>query len=631
MAEETKKPASETTTETTQEVVVTDVPVPEKEVSTPQPEPVPVPDTPEKSAAPAPEESTEAETDKEKDAVAESASFKEESNKVEELPNPEQKALAELKQLVQEALNKHEFTAPPPPPPAKEEEKKPDAETAEPAAAAAPEEEEKKEEPAVAAAETTAAADVPAETPAIAEPVKEEVKKETPPPAPAAVVEEKKETPPPALAAVEEKKEEEKAIPPPAAPAAAESSEKVTEKVAAVVEDDGAKTVEEIKETIVEVTAAAAPPAPAEEPAVPAAAEEEKPTEEPKEEIQPEEVSIWGIPLLADERSDVILLKFLRARDFKVKEAFAMLKSVVAWRKEFKIDELLEEDLSGLGLEKVVYNHGVDKEGHPVCYNAFAAFQDNELYQNTFADKEKMNKFLRWRIQFMEKSIRNLDFSPDGICTFVQVIDLKNSPGLYFFKKELRQATNRALQLLQDNYPEFVAKQVFINVPWWYPAYYRMINALFTTRTKSKFVFAGPSRSAETLFKYIVPEQVPAQYGGLSREGEQEFTTTEAATEDTIKPTSKHTIEFPVTEKITLVWEARVIGWDVSYGAEFVPSAEGGYTIIVEKSRKVAAADETVITNTYTTVEAGKIVLTFDNQTSKRKKLVYRSKTKPSD
>ncbi|XP_059280556.1 patellin-1-like isoform X2 [Lycium ferocissimum] len=592
MAEETKKPAASETTPatTTQEVVVSDVPVPEKE-STPQPEPVPVPETPEKSA--------ETETDKEKDApVTESASFKEESNKVEELPNPEQKALKELKKLVQDALNKHEFTAPPPPPPVKEE--------------------EKKEEPAAAA---------PAETPPTEEPVKEEEKKE----AAAPVVEEKKETPPvveekkEAAAPVVEEKKKEVAPPAPAAPETSEPTVKVTEKVA-TVEDEGAKTVEQIKETIVEVTA---PPAPVEEAAVPAAVEEAKEEEGPPP--PPEEVSIWGIPLLADERSDVILLKFLRARDFKVKEAFTMLKSVVAWRKEFNIDELLEEDLSGLGLEKVVYNHGIDKEGHPVCYNAFGAFQDNELYQHTFADKENMNKFLRWRIQFMEKSIRNLDFSPDGICTFVQVIDLKNSPGLYLFKKELRQATNRALQLLQDNYPEFVAKQVFINVPWWYPAYYRMINAIFTTRTKSKFVFAGASRSAETLFKYIVPEQVPVQYGGLSREGEQEFTIADPATEDTVKPASKHTIEFPVTEKTTLLWEARVIGWDVSYGAEFVPSAEGGYTIIVEKSRKIAAADETVITNNYKATEPGKVVLTFDNQTSKRKKLVYRSKTKPSD
>nr|GMD75745.1 patellin-3-like [Ipomoea batatas] len=533
----------------------------------------------------------------------EAAAAEEESNKVEELPNPEKKALDELKALVQEALNNHDFTAKPTPPPAKEEEKKPEPEEqpkAEEKKEAEAEEQPKPED----TKESEAAAPEP--EPAKEEPVVEE-KKETTPPAP------EPEAPP---KAAEEKKEEVKETetpPPPTAAPAAEPSEvveKLEEKPAA------AAPAEVIKETIVEV-----------------AATEEPKTEEipPPPPAVPEEVSIWGIPLLADERSDVILLKFLRARDFKVKDAFSMLKNVVAWRKQFKSDSLLEEPELGQGLDKVVYMHGVDKEGHPICYNAFAEFQDKELYQSTFADKEKLNNFLRWRIQFMEKSIRNLDFTPEGINTFVQVIDLKNSPGLFFFKKEFRQATNRALQLLQDNYPEFVAKQVFINVPWWYPAYYKMINALFTTRTKSKFVFAGPSKCAETLFKYIAPEQVPVQYGGLSREGDYEFTTGDPATEDTIKPTSKHTIEFPVTEKCTLVWEARVIGWDVAYGSEFVPAAEGAYTIIVEKSRKIGPADETIISNTYKTDCAGKVVLTFDNQTSKRKKLLYRSKTKPSD
>ncbi|KAL2501406.1 patellin-3-like [Forsythia ovata] len=57
--------------------------------------------------------------------VAESASFKEERNKVDDLIDPEKKALDEFKHLIQEALNKHEFIALPPPPPlAKEEEKK---------------------------------------------------------------------------------------------------------------------------------------------------------------------------------------------------------------------------------------------------------------------------------------------------------------------------------------------------------------------------------------------------------------------------------------------------------------------------------------------------------------------------
>lgn len=172
-----------------------------------------------------------------------------------------------------------------------------------------------------------------------------------------------------------------------------------------------------------------------------------------------EEVSIWGIPLLKDERSDVICLKFLRARDFKVGDALAMIKNAIKWRRRFGIDELLREEL-GDDLDKVVFMHGKDREGHPVCYNLYGEFQNKELYHNTFSDEEKRRKFLRWRTQFLEKSIRKLDFNPGGISTIFQVNDLKNSPGPG--KRELRLATKQALLLLQDNYPEFVAKQVWI-------------------------------------------------------------------------------------------------------------------------------------------------------------------------
>jgi hypothetical protein len=134
-----------------------------------------------------------------------------------------------------------------------------------------------------------------------------------------------------------------------------------------------------------------------------------------------------------------------------------MIKNTIQWRRDFKIDELVDEDL-GDDLEKVVFMHGYDREGHPVCYNVYGEFQNKELYQKTFSDEEKRLKFLRWRIQFLERSIRKLDFSPGGISTIFQVNDLKNSPGPG--KRELRLATKQALLSLQDNYPEFVAKQV---------------------------------------------------------------------------------------------------------------------------------------------------------------------------
>lgn len=177
----------------------------------------------------------------------------------------------------------------------------------------------------------------------------------------------------------------------------------------------------------------------------------------PEDTNTPEEVTIWGVPLLEDDRSDVVLLKFLRARDFKVKDSLAMLKNTIKWRKDFKIDELVEEELVD-DLDKVVFMHGHDREGHPVCYNVYGEFQNKELYNKTFSDEEKRKHFLRTRIQFLERSIRKLDFCSGGVSTIFQVNDMKNSPGLG--KKELRSATKQAVELLQDNYPEFVFKQV---------------------------------------------------------------------------------------------------------------------------------------------------------------------------
>ncbi|CAE6128918.1 unnamed protein product [Arabidopsis arenosa] len=338
---------------------------------------------------------------------------------------------------------------------------------------------------------------------------------------------------------------------------------------------------------------------------------------------------LWGVPLLKDDRTDVVLLKFLRARDFKPQEAYSMLKKTLQWRIDFNIEELLDENL-GDDLDKVVFMQGNDKDNHPVCYNVYGEFQNKDLYQKTFSDEEKRERFLRWRIQFLEKSIRNLDFVAGGVSTICQVNDLKNSPGPG--KTELRLATKQALHLLQDNYPEFVSKQIFINVPWWYLAFYRIISPFMSQRSKSKLVFAGPSRSAETLFKYISPEHVPVQYGGLSVDNcdcNSDFTHDDIATEITIKPTTKQTVEIIVYEKCTIVWEIRVVGWEVSYGAEFVPENKEGYTVIIQKPRKMTAKNEPVVSQSFKVGEVGRILLTVDNPNSTKKMLIYRFKVKP--
>ena len=591
--EEIQKPAASTTTAPVPAKEETPVVPPVKEVSAPV--------TTDKSvAAPAPE-SKEEKVVSEKEApvtvtetevtveepevtaekveeivtgkvIAHTESFKEEGYLASELTEAEKNALAEFKEMVREALNKHEFTAPPPSPVKEEtvEEKKTEevAETItedksaaptvvetkkeETSAVPAPEEtkpaaptaaEIKKEEKSVAPTpvESKPAAPVVTETkkeeiqPAPVEtkpaaplttetkkeekpvaPVTTETKKEekpapveTKPAAPVTAETKKEETPAPvetkpaAPVTTETKKEEEKAVtsaPVETKPATPVTTEVVTiEKAFAAEQEEATKTVEAIEESIVSIT-----------------------LPETAVSVEPEEVSIWGIPLLEDERSDVILLKFLRARDFKVKEAFTMLKNTVQWRKENNIDELLAEDLQGAEFEKMVFTHGVDKQGHVVIYSSYGEFQNKEI----FSDKEKLNKFLKWRIQFQEKCVRSLDFSPEAKSSFVFVSDFRNAPGLG--KRSLWQFIRRAVKQFEDNYPEFVAKEVkdiniflmitfenlnsnmnfwgmfqlFINVPWWYIPYYKTFgNIIISPRTRSKMVLAGPSKTAETIFK----------------------------------------------------------------------------------------------------------------------------------
>ncbi|KAL9260937.1 Patellin-3-like protein [Drosera capensis] len=556
--------------------------VPEVEAPPPPDEAVVVPEA-EKPASGAVVEEGE-ETKK----VAGSVSFKEETNVVADLPDFQKKALDELLELVQDALHNHLFAPLPPPPPQPE-----------PAAteAAVVEGEEKKEEEVL----------------------------------PAPPTEEK-------AAAEEEKTAEEavvesaEAVAPPPQAMAEEVVEKVT--AAVVVDEDGAKTVEAIEETIVSVSAPPAPSfvPPCEEQASEKEAEEVKQVAEPVPEevtppapvVEPEEVFLYGVPLLGDERSDTILLKFLRARDFKAKEAFTMLKNTVRWRKEFGVDTLSEEDL-GTEYEKVVFVHGFDKEKRPVVYNVFGEFQDKEFYQNAFSDAEKQKKFLKWLVQFLERTVRKFDFGPTGINSLVLVNDLKNSPG--YGKRDLYKVTSKFFQLLQDNYPEFVAKQVCINVSWWYLAYSWVYISLFTPRSKSKFVFAGASKTAETLFKYIAPEHVPVQYGGHSRTGELEFSHEDSVIEVDVKPSSKHQVELSHTElPSVLVWELRVVGWDVTYEAQYVPAE--GYTVLVSKPRKFAGVDDPIIADSFKITEPGKVVLSIDNKSSKKKKLLYRFKIK---
>ncbi|KAI4321205.1 hypothetical protein MLD38_034615 [Melastoma candidum] len=136
---------------------------------------------------------------------------------------------------------------------------------------------------------------------------------------------------------------------------------------------------------------------------------------------------------------------------------------------------------------------------------------------------------------------------------------------------------------------------VFVNAPWSYLACFAMVSPFLTKRPRSKFVFASPAKTPETLFKYISLEQIPIQCGGLSTDccsRDTEFTINDPATKMTVKPGSKQIVEIIGHKRCTLVWDLRVISWEVRYRAEFVPDAEGGCPVDIQKPRNMSPKGE---------------------------------------
>lgn len=172
------------------------------------------------------------------------------------------------------------------------------------------------------------------------------------------------------------------------------------------------------------------------------------------------DITIWGVPLLCSKSYpdiDFVLMKFLKVKDFDTTEAFEMLQKTLLWRKQYEVDQILDEKF-GCDFADMFYLNGRDRDGHPLFYNVFERFQDNEFYKKVFESEETTELLLRWKIRCIEKAITKLRFSNGGVDSITWITDLHGCPGsamkeLYFFMK-------KASFLFEEYYPGLIYRNV---------------------------------------------------------------------------------------------------------------------------------------------------------------------------
>lgn len=173
------------------------------------------------------------------------------------------------------------------------------------------------------------------------------------------------------------------------------------------------------------------------------------------------ELRLWGVPLLPSkghEATDVVLMKFLEARQFKLSEAFNLLQRTLKWRMEMDMEQILHEKL-GSDLEELGHIGNTKAiKGHSLCYKKYGIYKNKDLYKERFDSQDKYEDYLRWNIQFMERCVQTLDFRPGGTNSIISIVDLKDAPVPLI--KELPVLHKKTLVLFQDYYPGIIDRHV---------------------------------------------------------------------------------------------------------------------------------------------------------------------------
>jgi len=221
-------------------------------------------------------------------------------------------------------------------------------------------------------------------------------------------------------------------------------------------------------------------------------------------------IVLWGVelsPSKPDARASVVLMKFLRARNLSVTDASDMLVATLHWRDEFNVDAALKEEYPEDVFGNLGHIYGHDKEGRPVVYNIYGGNNDLKV---VFSD---VQRFVRWRVALMEKSVQLLDF-----VSLDQTVQVHDYEGVSLRSRDVnsKNATVEATNIFQNHYPELLYKKFFVNVPSYLAWIFWIVKPLLSAKTVAKMSVVGTGSHAigKELLPIVDAKELPKRYGG---------------------------------------------------------------------------------------------------------------------
>eukprot|EP00658_Telonema_sp_P-2_P037436 TRINITY_DN2692_c0_g1_i1.p1 TRINITY_DN2692_c0_g1~~TRINITY_DN2692_c0_g1_i1.p1 ORF type:complete len:290 (+),score=44.30 TRINITY_DN2692_c0_g1_i1:226-1095(+) len=204
---------------------------------------------------------------------------------------------------------------------------------------------------------------------------------------------------------------------------------------------------------------------------------------------------LWDlIPEPHDPKTDdAVLLRFLRARDLKVKKAHAMWTKWVHWRAEFHLDQLTEHEVSPELESGKARWLGQDLEGRP-CILILPKFHD--------PDRSEPQSMVRFGVWLLEEGARKCDVTGlNGGSNQLCVIYDRRGMSMRNMDRKLFSVVLDLVDIAQDYYAERLGQVYVLGANWFYFTMWRIVRPFLSQRTKDKIIMIDEPREMLKFFE----------------------------------------------------------------------------------------------------------------------------------
>lgn len=215
-------------------------------------------------------------------------------------------------------------------------------------------------------------------------------------------------------------------------------------------------------------------------------------------------------------RTTWYLLRFCRARKFKLEKVIEMMRNFIQWKTERGIMKSGDIDMQQFKSIKEYSAFGyyhTDKEGRPVYIEKVNELKPKEMFAK-FSDPQ----LFAFYIQSYDRLLHIIyptcsQIAGRRIEKNVTIMDLKKVSLMSLFFGKVKKFVKIASKIAQDYYPEMLGKLYIVNSGWMFRGIWGMVKGWIDKKTQKKITIISGSGKKE-LLKQIDADKLPIFLGG---------------------------------------------------------------------------------------------------------------------